>query len=95
MITAPAEQICELCCGAGGMGLGFSQHFEIAQAIDISRDAIRTYGANHPNTDIRKRDIRNITGCRGDFGGITGIIGGPPCLDRAPPGPVGVSEEAL
>lgn len=73
------EQICELCCGAGGMGLGFAQHFSIAQAIDLSRDAVRTYGANHPNTDTRKRDIRNISGVRGDFYGITGVIGGPPC----------------
>lgn len=74
-----ADRVCELCCGAGGMGLGFSRHFEIAQAIDISRDAVRTYGANHPDTEVRKRDIRTITGCRGDFEGITGVIGGPPC----------------
>lgn len=61
------------------MGLGFSQHFEIAQAIDISRDAVRTYGANHQETDARRKDVRNLSGCRGDFEGITGIIGGPPC----------------
>jgi DNA (cytosine-5)-methyltransferase 1 len=61
------------------MGLGFSQHFEITQAIDISRDAIRTYGANHPETDARQRDVRDLSGCRGDCEGITGVIGGPPC----------------
>jgi DNA (cytosine-5)-methyltransferase 1 len=73
------DQICELCCGAGGMAGGFSQHFEIVQAIDISEPVVRTYGANHPDTATRRQDIRNLTGCRGDFTGITGVIGGPPC----------------
>lgn len=73
------EQVCELFCGAGGMGLGFSQHFEIAKAVDIMPAAVKTYGANHPDTCTRKQDVRNLSGCRGDFEGITGIIGGPPC----------------
>ena len=74
-----SEQVCELFCGAGGMGLGFSQHFNVVEAVDISRDAVRTYGANHPETDARRRDVRDLSGTRGDFDGITGIIGGPPC----------------
>ena len=74
-----SEQVCELFCGAGGMGLGFSQHFNVVEAVDISRDAVRTYGANHPETDARRRDVRDLSGIRGDFDGITGIIGGPPC----------------
>jgi len=61
------------------MGLGFSQHFEIVKAVDIMPAAVRTYGSNHPDTETRKNDVRNLTGCRGDFDGITGIIGGPPC----------------
>ena len=73
------DQVCELFCGAGGMGLGFSQHFAITEAVDISRDAARTYGANHPETDVRRRDVRSLSGVRGDFDGITGVIGGPPC----------------
>lgn len=73
------DQVCELFCGAGGMGLGFSQHFEITEAVDIMPAAVRTYGANHPETDTRKKDVCTLTGCRGDFDGITGIIGGPPC----------------
>ena len=73
------DQVCELCCGAGGMAAGFSQHFEIVQAIDISEPAIRTYGSNHPETSTRRLDIKNLTGCQGDFTGITGVIGGPPC----------------
>ena len=73
------EQVCELFCGAGGMGLGFSQHFEITKAVDIMPAAVRTYGSNHPDTETRKKDVRNLSGCLGDFDGITGIIGGPPC----------------
>lgn len=73
------EQICELCCGAGGMALGFQPFFEIAQAIDISEPVIRTYGSNHRETSARRQDIRNVTGVYNDFYGITGIIGGPPC----------------
>ena len=73
------DRVCELFCGAGGMGLGFSRHFEITDAIDILPEAVKTYGANHPETDARRRDVRDLTGCRGDFEGITGVIGGPPC----------------
>jgi DNA (cytosine-5)-methyltransferase 1 len=61
------------------MAAGFSQHFEIVQAIDISEPVVRTYGSNHPETATRRQDIRHITGCKGDFTGITGVIGGPPC----------------
>lgn len=73
------DQVCELFCGAGGMGLGFSQHFEIVEAVDISRDAVRTYGANHPETDVRRKGVQHLSGVRGDFDGVTAIIGGPPC----------------
>jgi len=73
------ERICELFCGAGGMGLGFSKHFEIANAVDIRREAIRTYGANHPETDTHQTDVRDLSGSLLDYEGITGVIGGPPC----------------
>lgn len=73
------DRVCELFCGAGGMGLGFSEHFEITDAIDIVKPAVKTYGANHPATSVRRKDVRNLSGARGDFEGITGIIGGPPC----------------
>lgn len=73
------DQVAELCCGAGGMAAGFSPFFEIVHAVDIKDEVVRTYGANHPETRVRRQDIRNLTGCRGDFFGITGVIGGPPC----------------
>ncbi|MFA7121169.1 MAG: DNA cytosine methyltransferase [Bacilli bacterium] len=77
-MTGP-DRVCELFCGAGGMGLGFAQHFHVTDAIDIMPEAVKTYGANHPETDARQRDVRDLSGCRGDFDGITGVIGGPPC----------------
>ena len=73
------DRVCELFCGAGGMGLGFSRHFHVTDAIDILPEAVKTYGANHPETDARQKDVRNLSGARGDFDGITGVIGGPPC----------------
>ena len=71
--------VAEFCCGAGGMAAGFSQHFEIVQAVDIKSEVMSTYGANHPETQTHRQDIRTLTGCHGDFDGITGVIGGPPC----------------
>ncbi|MDD3039097.1 DNA cytosine methyltransferase [Bacteroides sp.] len=71
--------ICELFCGAGGMGSGFANHFTISQAIDIKPEAVQTYQANHPETQTIKKDISILSGATNDFTGITGIIGGPPC----------------
>lgn len=71
--------VAELCCGAGGMAAGFSPFFNIVHAVDIKPEVVQTYGANHPETQTRRQDIRLLTGCRGDFDGITGVIGGPPC----------------
>ncbi len=71
--------ILEAFCGPGGLGYGFSQFFDVTYAIDHSAPAVRTYKANHPETQVRKQDIRNMTGIRGDFFGVAGVIGGPPC----------------
>lgn len=73
------ERVCELFCGAGGMAAGFARHFEITDAVDIMPAAVQTYGANHPETLVRRKDVRDLSGCRGDVEGVTGIIGGPPC----------------
>jgi len=78
MIPA-AGQICELCCGAGGMAEGFSPFFDIVHAVDINPQVVQTYSANHQDTDVRQKDIRLLSGIRGDYDGITGVIGGPPC----------------
>jgi len=73
------ERVFELFCGAGGMSTGFTPYFDITYAVDINETAVRTYQSNHYNTEVRRQDVRTISGARGDFEGITGIIGGPPC----------------
>ncbi|WOF16810.1 DNA cytosine methyltransferase [Methanoplanus sp. FWC-SCC4] len=73
------EQVCELFCGAGGMGLGFSRFFDISYAVDFKKQAVETYQSNHFETQVRQQDVRDITGCYHDFDGLTGVIGGPPC----------------
>lgn len=78
-MTLERGDLFETCCGAGGMAEGFSPFFNIVHAIDIKECAVRTYKANHNETKVRRSDIRNITGCRGDYEGMMGIIGGPPC----------------
>jgi DNA (cytosine-5)-methyltransferase 1 len=65
------------------MALGFSEYFEIVHAVDKERQVVRTYGANHPETQVRQKDLRLLTGARGDYEGITGVIGGPPCQGSA------------
>lgn len=76
MIQKHEETMCELFCGAGGMGYGFNHFFDITCAIDHKPETVKTYKANHPTTDVKNHDIRNLTGCKGDF---QAIIGGPPC----------------
>ena len=69
----------ELFCGAGGMARGFTPYFSIEYAVDKAEPMVNTYRANHADTDVRLRDVRLMSGCRGDFDGIAGVIGGPPC----------------
>lgn len=76
---ASSGTVAEMCCGAGEMAMGFSPFFDIVHAVDIKPEVVDTYGANHPETQVRRQDIRNLSGCRGDFTGMTGVIGGPPC----------------
>jgi DNA (cytosine-5)-methyltransferase 1 len=77
------EPVEEIFCGPGGMAHGFGQFFDITHAVDFNEPVVQTYQANHPETQVRKQDIRHMTGARGDFAGITavfgGVIGGPPC----------------
>jgi DNA (cytosine-5)-methyltransferase 1 len=73
------ESVFEPFCGCGGLGTGFSKFFQVTYAIDIQRCCVDTYGANHPETTVQLRDVRDISGCQHDFDGVVGVIGGPPC----------------
>jgi DNA (cytosine-5)-methyltransferase 1 len=78
--------VLDLFCGCGGLSSGFhsEKHFNIVCAIDIWKDALKTYSFNYPKTktilgDISMSDIKNkiIT----EFQNLSCdiIIGGPPC----------------
>ncbi len=68
--------------GGGGFGLGFATAgFKIRVAVEIDRDAARTYSANHRETVVLQEDVRNV-----DYrdlekyaGDIQIVIGSPPC----------------
>lgn len=74
--------VVDLFAGGGGFALGFKMAgFRIAVAVEIDRDAARTYSYNHPKTIVIQEDIRNI-----DYkeiykytNNIDILIGSPPC----------------
>lgn len=78
------SRIIDLFCGCGGLSYGFEMAgFEVALAIDMWSDAIKTYNHNHKNKVAHCEDIHNLSK---EFlndlkikENIVGIIGGPPC----------------
>jgi len=85
--------VIDLFCGPGGLGTGFSRYFEVVEAVDIDRDACRTYQTNHAETAVRNRDVRDISLTRGDCDILLGIIGGPPCQSFSQLNYKGVGEQ--
>lgn len=78
------NKVIDLFCGCGGLSYGFEMAgFEVALAIDMWEDAIKTFNHNHKSKVARCEDIHNLTKeFLDDFnksGEIVGIIGGPPC----------------
>lgn len=76
--------VLDLFCGAGGLSYGFKQAgFNIILGIDHDETALRTFKANHPESEticgdifkITKKDIIKKIGKQK----IDIIIGGPPC----------------
>lgn len=79
----------DLFCGTGGFSAGFGaaspDHFCTALGIDILRDSLETFAANHQRAKTLKQDIRSVscseievlTGVRRGKLGL--LIGGPPC----------------
>lgn len=77
-------KIIDLFCGVGGLSLGFENAgFELAAAIDMWDDAIRTF--NHNRSDKVAQTIsvedfnKSVLPALVKREKITGIIGGPPC----------------
>lgn len=81
--------IFDLFCGTGGFSAGFEGaypgYFRTALGIDILKDSLDTFQANHPKARTLRQDIRAVS-CA-DIEHLTGfkrgellvLIGGPPC----------------
>jgi DNA (cytosine-5)-methyltransferase 1 len=82
-------KIIDLFCGTGGFSRGFenstAKKFEVILGIDILKDAIETFKANHKKAigicqDINKiKKSSLITGYNINKNNVDLIIGGPPC----------------
>ncbi|MEZ0319038.1 MAG: DNA cytosine methyltransferase [Pyrobaculum sp.] len=74
--------VVDLFAGGGGFALGFRRGgFKINLAVEIERDAARTYSFNHREAVVLQEDVRNV-----DFldvlklvGRVDVLIGSPPC----------------
>jgi DNA (cytosine-5)-methyltransferase 1 len=74
----------DLFCGAGGLSEGLSQAgFDPRVAVDFDTNALKTYKANHPQTEIIDGDIANVTGAElmrlARTSEIDLVAGGPSC----------------
>ncbi|KXJ59480.1 MAG: DNA cytosine methyltransferase [Alteromonas sp. Nap_26] len=77
-------KVLDLFCGCGGLSLGLEQSgFDVALGIDIWKDALTTFEANHTNSKTLCTDLSGV-----DFDdlksnylhdGVDVIVGGPPC----------------
>ena len=71
-------QIVSFFAGCGGLDLGFAHAgFKVVWANEWDKEIWQTYEANHPDTYLDRRDIREISSL--EIPNCMGIIGGPPC----------------
>lgn len=76
-------KVLDLFCGVGGFSYGFEQtgHFAVTAGIDLLKDRVETFHANHPCATAIVGDIRNFPLSRlireADHPDV--VIGGPPC----------------
>ncbi|KMJ57112.1 hypothetical protein AB685_16940 [Bacillus sp. LL01] len=77
-------KVLDLFAGAGGLSLGFTQtdRFETVMAVEINKNAARTYTQNH-NLEVYTQDIRSINFTDyvkfPELKEVNVIVGGPPC----------------
>jgi DNA (cytosine-5)-methyltransferase 1 len=74
----------DLFAGCGGLSEGLRQSgFKVAAAVEINKDAARTYAANHPDTKLFVEDVRELA--TNEFRKLLGkqtlhlLAGCPPC----------------
>jgi DNA (cytosine-5)-methyltransferase 1 len=77
------QYVVDFYCGAGGLSYGFemTDQFVTVCGIDLLKDRIQTFTANHKYAngligDIRDFDVSDLTG---GFSEIDVVLGGPPC----------------
>ena len=84
MPTEKRYTVLDLFCGCGGLSLGFEQAgFDVLAGIDVWKDALVTYQANHPNSKAIQADLmtlqpEEVSKTIGTTS-VDVIIGGPPC----------------
>jgi len=88
-IVSTVKKIFDLFCGTGGFSSGLESaspdEFQTVLGVDILKDSLQTFGANHSKAKTLSQDIRKIS-CK-EISQLTGvkqgdlslIIGGPPC----------------
>lgn len=88
-IVSTVSAIFDLFCGTGGFSAGFEAanpgQFQTTLGIDVLKDSLATFSANHSNAHTLRQDIRTVscseieelTGIRAGKLGV--LIGGPPC----------------
>ncbi len=77
------KKVIDLFAGVGGLSLGFAQEgFEIVYANEYDKAIAQAFQKNHPGIIVDDRDITKID-IEATFakykGGITVVMGGPPC----------------
>jgi DNA (cytosine-5)-methyltransferase 1 len=73
-------KVLDLFAGAGGLSNGFEQtgKFKVKVAVEINKNARRTYDYNHQNVTLHD-DITKINFTEEEYKDIDVVIGGPPC----------------
>jgi DNA (cytosine-5)-methyltransferase 1 len=83
-VDESCPSVVDLFAGAGGLSLGFRQAgFRVALAVELDRNASRTFQVNQPDTpvlncDVVGLDTRAVRDLLGGFG-LDALIAGPPC----------------
>src|SRR5699024_5730066 len=70
-----------LFAGAGGMDLGFSEHFDVVSSNELVPDFAQTLRLNFPDTNIVEGSIEGVSAhdLNPEGKDISLVFGGPPC----------------
>lgn len=84
MASKKKYTVLDLFCGCGGLSLGFEQAgYNVLAGIDVWKDALITYQANHQHSKAIQADLMNILPKEVEktlgTHSVDVIIGGPPC----------------